>query len=70
MKKKKSMKNFLKVGSIIRTSLNEFWEVTCLLENEFHCVLVERIGQENQYTQVFYYTIEMIVFNETARNVD
>lgn len=69
MARKKSVKKHLKVGSLIRTGMNEFWEVTCLLESKFQCKPVELIGEENEWTQEFYYNIDMIVFNEVSRNV-
>ena len=69
MAHKKSLKQHIKVGSIIRTGMSEFWEVTCLLENKFQCKAVEFIGNENEWTQEFYYNIDMIVFNESGRNV-
>ena len=69
MTRKKSVKQHLKIGSIIRTEMNQFWEVTCLLNNKFQCKAVEYIGEENEWTQEFYYNIDMIVFNESGRNV-
>jgi hypothetical protein len=70
MARKKSIKKYLKVGSLIKTDVNEFYEVTCLLENSFQCKTVEDIGTEWEYTHEFNYNIDMIVFNEVARNVD
>lgn len=69
MARKKSVKKHLQVGTIIRTGLNEFWEITCLLENKFQCKPVDYLGTEHEFTQEFYYSIDMIVFNEVARNV-
>lgn len=69
MSEKKLVKNLLKVGSIIRTDLNEFWEVTCLLDNKFQCKKVDFLGTEYECTQEFYYNIGMIIFNEVYRNV-
>jgi hypothetical protein len=70
MSRKKSIKKYLKAGSLIKTDFNEFFEVTCLLEKSFKCKLVEDIGTEWECTHEFYYNIDMIVFNESARNVD
>lgn len=69
MARKKSVKQYLKIGSIIRTGRNQFWEVTCLLDNKFQCKAVEYIGEEDEWTQEFYYNIDMVVFNESGRNV-
>jgi hypothetical protein len=69
MARKKSIKKYLKVGSIIWTDENDVWVVTCLLEKTFKCKHFLLIGSELEYTQEFYYTIDMIVFNESARNV-
>ena len=69
MGRKKSVKQHLKVGSIIRTGMNQFWEVTCLLNDKFQCKAVQYIGEENEGTQEFYYHVDMIVYNESGRNV-
>lgn len=70
MPRKKSLKKHIKVGSIIRTDMNQFWEVTCLLKDKFQCKLVHYIGQEYEWTQEFNYNIDMIVFNKTGQNVE
>jgi len=62
--KKKSIKKHLKVGSVIRTSQNAFWLITCLLENKFQCKPVDYIDTELEFTQEFYYNIDMIVFKQ------
>jgi hypothetical protein len=70
MKKEDLIRKHLKVGSIIKTEINEFWEVTILLSNTFQCKLVGFIGTDYDSEREFYYTIDMIVFNEICRNVD
>ena len=69
MARKKSIKQYLKVGSIIRTGMSDFYEVTCLLENKFQCKRVELIGGEDEWTEEFHYNIDMIIFNEAACNI-
>jgi hypothetical protein len=66
---KKSIKPFIVVGSIIRTDMNDFWEVTALHEHTFSCRHVELIETDMEFTQEFYYNNPMIVFNESGRNV-
>jgi hypothetical protein len=69
MARKKSVKHLLKVGTLIRTGLTEIYEVTALLENKFQCKNVGLLGSDYEFTQEFYYNIDMIVFEEVGRNV-
>ncbi len=66
MTRKKSVKKYIQVGSVIKTGVSKFWEVTALFPNYFQCVL---IGDEDDWVQEFYYNIDMVVFGETARNI-
>lgn len=69
MSEKKLVRKHLEVGSVIRTGLNDFWEVTCLLESKFQCKKVDFLGTEHEFTKEFNYNIGMVVLNEVYRNV-
>jgi hypothetical protein len=67
---KKSIKKYLKVGSIIIIKSGEMYKVTELLERKFKCDIIP-VNTEfvYNYHQEFYYNIEMTIFNEVASNV-
>ena len=68
MKKKVSIKQHLKVGSLIRTDWNDFYEITRLGERTFDCIDVNLIGTELEETQKFYYNIKMVVYEKKVQN--
>ena len=67
---KKSIKKYLKVGSIIIIKSGEMFKVTELLERKFKCEIIP-VNTEfvYQYNHEFYYNIEMTIYNAVASNV-
>lgn len=69
MGKRKNLRLHLKEGDLIRTSDNEVYEVLFLGKEDFQCRNISLIGSDMETIQRFYYTVDMIIFREYARNV-
>ena len=65
--RKISVKKHLKVGSIIMIEIGYCYKVIELLDKKFKCVLLDP-SSDIEFTQEFYYNINMTVFNESIRN--
>jgi hypothetical protein len=69
MPRRKNLRLHLKEGDLIRTSDNEVYEVLYLGKEDFQCRNIDLIGSDMETIQRFYYTVDMIIFREYARNV-
>lgn len=65
----KNLRLHLKEGDLIRTSDSEVYEVLFLGKEDFQCRNIALIGSDMETIKRFYYTIDMIIFREYARNV-
>jgi hypothetical protein len=69
MSRRKNLRLHLKECDLIRTSDNEVYEVLFLGKEDFQCRNIALIGSDMETIQRFFYTVDMIIFREYARNV-
>jgi len=65
---KKSIKEFIQIGNIIRTEDNHFYEITKLYERKFECKMISTDDFWNGHEQEFYYNVDLKVYEMIATN--